>query len=141
MSQVHTVHDAIAAAERILPGREAKTGNDPRWQAIIDVGEFIASDPIPVCDFAMKWARRRGHDLQTAIFCCLTEHLIANHFDLVLPRMREAARENTRVAAHLIGTWKSPFKFGQAKKPANIRRLKRLDDELRRIHPSLADAT
>ena len=141
MSQGKTVHDVIAEAERILPGREAKSANCPRWQVIIAVGEFIESDPIPVCDFALKWARRRGRDLRSAIYCCLTEHLLEHHFDLVLPRMREAARDDARVAEHLIGTWRSPFKFGQAEKPANIRRLKRLDSELRRIHPTLAGST
>jgi hypothetical protein len=141
MSQGRSVHDAIAEAERILPGCEAKSGECPRWQAIIAVGEFIESDPIPVCDFALKWARRRGRDLQSAIYCCLTEHLLEHHFDLVLPRMREAARDDARIAAHLIGACQSPFKFGQAEKPANIRRLKRLDSELRRIHRALADAT
>lgn len=142
MSRIKNVHRAIATAERILPGREAKPGgHDPRWQAIIAVGEFIESDPIPVCDFAMKWARRRGRDLQGAISCCLIEHLLEHHFDLVLPRMRTAARENARVAAHFIGLWKSPFQFGQAQQPANVRKLKRLDSELRRLHATGEGAT
>ena len=141
MSHGKTVYDAIEEAERVLPGRESESGECPRWEAIIAVGEFIQSDPIAVCDFAMKWAKRRGRDLQTAIYCCLTEHLLEHHFDLVFPRMREAARENARVAAHLIGIWKSPFKFGQAELPANIRRLRRLDAELRRLYPSLVNTT
>jgi hypothetical protein len=133
------VYRAIADAERILPGRESKSRNDPRWQAIIAVGAFIESDPIPVCDFAMKWARRRGNDLQAAIYSCLTEHLLEHHFDLVFPRMRDAARKNARVADHVFGTWRSPFKFGQAKEPTNVRRLKRLDAELCRIYLALAE--
>lgn len=141
MSQRKTVLDAIEAAERLLPGGEAKSGVCPRWQAIIAVGEFIESDPIPVCSFALKWARRRGRDLHAAIYCCLTEHLLEHQFDLVFPRMRDAAREDVRIAEHLFGTWKSPFKFGQAEKPENIRKLRRLDSELRNIHPGLANAT
>jgi hypothetical protein len=127
-----SVHEAIDRAERVLPGREAKPGaKDPRWQAIIAVGKFIETDPIPVCDFAMKWARRRGRDLQWAINCCLIEHLLEHHFDLVFPRMREAARTNARVAEHFLN-WQSPFKFGEATIPKNIRRLRRLANELQR---------
>lgn len=130
------VHRVIAAAERVLPGRETKQGKCPRWQAIIAVGEYIESDPIPVCDFALKWARRRGKDLGAAIHCCLIEHLLEHHFDLVFPRMREAARDNGRVAESLIGLWKSRFRFGQVTEPKNTARLRRLSRELERIHHS-----
>lgn len=128
------VDRAIAVAERVLPGRETKQGKSPRWQVIIAVGDFIQSDPIPVCDFAMKWARRRGRDLKAAIHCCLIEHLLEYHFDLVFPRMREAARENARVADGFIDLWKSPFQCGQASEPKNVARLRRLSNELQRVH-------
>src|SRR5262245_969871 len=92
---------AIARPNAVLPGREAPPGKrDPRWQAIIRVGRFIESHPEPVCDFAMRWARRRGRDLGSAIYCCLIEHLLEHHFDLVFPIMRKAALENRRVAQH-----------------------------------------
>ncbi len=38
------------------------SGVYPIWQAIIAAGEFIETAPIPVCDFARKWARCRGRD-------------------------------------------------------------------------------
>lgn len=45
-----TVQEAIAAADAILPGEAAPEGaRDPRWQAIIVVGEFIedaVADPL-----------------------------------------------------------------------------------------------
>ena len=42
MSPEVAVHRAIARAERVLPGKPAAEGKrDPRWQAIIRVGEFI----------------------------------------------------------------------------------------------------
>ena len=141
MSRARDVHRAIAEAEQILPGRAVKSGVDPRWQAIIAVGEFIESDPVSVCDFALKWARRRGRDLQAAIHCCLIEHLLEDHFDLVMPRMRDAALKNARVAEQFIGVWKSPFVLGQAKRPACVRRLEQLDLELRQAHATLVCAT
>jgi hypothetical protein len=114
----------------ILPGRPAREGDiDPRWQAIIAVGEFIESEPEIVCDFAMRWARRPGADLQRAIACCLLEHLLECHFDLVFPRMCAAALLNARVAEHFTH-WRWPF--GQATRPRNVARLKRFASELRR---------
>ena len=134
MTQPTGVDRAIAAAERVLPGHEMKYGDCPRWKSIIAVGDYIPSDPIPVCDFAMKWARRRGRDLQAALHCCLIEHLLEYHFDLVFPRMRKAARENARIAEGFIDLWQSPFQFGQATDPKNVARLRRLTNELKRIH-------
>lgn len=141
MSQQSKVQRAIARAEGVLPGRETKRGVCPRWQAIIAVGGFIGSDPIPVCDFALKWARRRGRDLGTAIHCCLIEHLLEHHFDLVFPRMRSVARESARVADLFIDLWESPFLFGQATTPENRKRLRRLSSELQRIHSQRRKAT
>jgi hypothetical protein len=44
-----TVQQAIAQAAALLPGSAAPEGEiDPRWQAIIAVGEFIENDPEPV---------------------------------------------------------------------------------------------
>jgi hypothetical protein len=127
------VHRAIAQAETVLPGPASGSSNNTRWEAIIAVGEFIETDPIPVCDFAMKWARRRGRDLQSAIYCCLIEHLLERHFDLVFPRMREAARCDARVAEHFLN-WRTHWLFGQARLPEKVNRLKRLAYELRRLH-------
>lgn len=132
-----SIEGAIALAEAVLPGRPAKPGKlDVRWQAIILVGSFIETQPIEVCDFAMRWARRRGRDLQTAISCCLIEHLLEHHFDLVFPKMREAALENPKVAEHFIEY--SPWPFGQAELPQNVAKLKRLASELQRKHRSRA---
>src|SRR5882672_1271312 len=101
MSPDAALQRAIARAERLLPGRPAPAGKiDPRWQAIIRVGEFIESHPEEVCAFALKWAKVRGVDLQGAISCCLIEHLLEHHFDLLFPIMRREALKNARVAAH-----------------------------------------
>ena len=44
-----SVEDAIVAAEAVLPGRPVSEGEmDPRWQAIIAVGEFTEAQPEPV---------------------------------------------------------------------------------------------
>jgi hypothetical protein len=41
-----TVKEAIAAAEQLLPGIPEPDGTeDPRWQAIIEVGIFAEHEP------------------------------------------------------------------------------------------------
>jgi hypothetical protein len=130
-----SIEGAIAIAESILPGRTASRGEiDVRWQAIILVGEFIESHPEVVCDFAVKWAKRRGRDLKTAINCCLIEHLLEHYFDLVFPKMRQAALANQSVAEHFTPYSPHDWPFGQATLPKNRLRLKRLATELQRAH-------
>ncbi len=68
---------AIRYANSILPGVPAPEGEeDPRWQAIIDVGEFIQSDPEEVWTFLSRWGAHSDPDLRTAIAACLLEHLL-----------------------------------------------------------------
>src|SRR5687767_14749965 len=60
-----TVHDAIAAADSLLPGQPAPEGNiDPRWQAIIEVGEFVETEPEPVWSFIVRWGSSSDEDLR-----------------------------------------------------------------------------
>lgn len=123
-----TVEQAIARAERILPGAPAPTGKrDPRWQAIIRVGKFIESDPEPVWAFALKWGRHANGDLRMAVATCLLEHLLGSHFDLIFPRVETAVKQSRRFAGAFCSCWK----FDQAKEPANARRMDRLQRRLR----------
>src|SRR5207248_3326080 len=84
-----SAHQTIARAERILSDRRRKPpedGLDPRWQAVIKVGEFIETDPEQVWAFATKWGKHPSSDLRAAIATCLVEHLLELHFELVFPR-------------------------------------------------------
>jgi hypothetical protein len=121
------VHEAIARAEAILPGKLAAKGEyDPRWQAVIAVGNFVETDPEPLWSFVERWGRHRSQDLRAAIATCLLEHLLEYHFDLVFPRMKRLARSNRRFA-ELVG-WCA--EFGQSQLPKNAARLHRLVKEL-----------
>ena len=114
------VNQAIRRAERLLPGKPRPDGKrDPRWQAIILVGDFIESDPLPVWEFAAKWGRHPSKDLRMAIATCLLEHLLEYHFDLIFPRIQEAVRQSKRFRA----TLGICAKCGQAEKARNSRRL------------------
>src|SRR4051812_13600743 len=86
------VQEAIEAAECILPGQKAPEGEiDPRWQAIIAVGEFVEVEPEAVWSFVGRWGSSPDEDLRTAIATCLLEHLLEHHFDLFMPRVKQAA--------------------------------------------------
>ncbi len=123
------VQRAIATAERILPGTPAPEGKlDPRWQAIIRVGEFIETQPEAVWQFAHRWGKHPQADLRAAVATCLLEHLLEHHFDLVFPRVHRATLDSPRFAKTFALCWW----FGQAAAPKNAARIKRLESQLRR---------
>lgn len=123
------VQRTIIAAERILPGKPTADGRrDPRWQAIIRVGQFIETQPEAIWQFTLRWGKHAQRDLRMAIATCLLEHLLEHHFELLFPRARRAAFESVRFAETLSSCWS----FGSALQPKNAARLKRLCSELRR---------
>jgi hypothetical protein len=123
-----TVRDAIAKAERILPGTPSPDGQrDPRWQAIIEIEEFIETDPEDIWTFISLWGAHQDNDIRTAVATCLLEHLLEYHFDRYFRRVQEAAMANLFFA----DTFARCSKFGQAQKPANSQRFDRLK---RRCH-------
>jgi hypothetical protein len=129
MSPEVAVQRAIACAERILPGTPAPDDKrDLRWQAIIRVGEFIETQPEAVWQFAHRWGKHAQADLRMAVATCLLEHLLEHHFEMVFPRVRQAALESVRFA----DTFSSCWSFGQSKEPKNAARIKRLQSEVRR---------
>jgi hypothetical protein len=74
-----TVFDAIAEAESLLHLKPVEKGKDPRWQAIIKVGEFIESEPEMIWAFICESRQTNDEDLQQALACCLLEDLIEAH--------------------------------------------------------------
>ena len=97
MPKFSTVSEAIAYAESLLPGVPAPEGEqDERWQAIIEVGEFIQSDPVAVWEFTVKWGKAECEDVRTAVATCLLEHLIEDHFDPYFALAFDLARQDAR---------------------------------------------
>lgn len=128
MSPEDAVQRAIVRAERILPGTPAPKGKrDPRWQAIIRIGEFIETQPEPVWEFAHRWGKHAQSDLRMAVATCLLEHLLEHHFELLFPRVRRAAMKSPRFADAFCSCWR----FGQAKSTTNAARMKRFENQLR----------
>jgi hypothetical protein len=122
------VNEAIAQAEAILPGTAApEDEKDPRWQAIIAVGEFIEDQPEAVWSFVERWGAYPDNDLRAAIGTCLIEHLLEYHFDLTFPKMERVARSDPNFAQVVDRCWV----FGEAGRPDNAARLQQLKAELK----------
>ena len=122
-----SLHSVIARAEHLLPGHAAPDGeNDPRWQAIIDVAEFIPTHPEEVWVFASRWGCSDDADLRDAIATCVLEHLLEHHFEFVFPRLEALARSCPHFALTVHGC----SKFGEAELPENSVRLDRLRKQL-----------
>jgi hypothetical protein len=124
-----TVQEAIENAEKLIPGHAAPDGvKDPRWQAIIEVGMFSEQEPEAIWPFVLKWGSNEDEDVRTAIATCLLEHLLEHHFDLLFPRIENAAKSDAWFAKTTSLCWK----FGEAEEPENAARFDRLRSEIRK---------
>jgi len=109
-----TAANAIAQAEALLPGVPAAEGEiDPRWQAIIAVGNFIEDDPEPVWSFIRRWGAAEDQDLRAAVATCLLEHLLDHHFDRFISRVEEAAHGSALFADTARSCWLGPSEDAQ----------------------------
>jgi len=100
-----TVDQAIRNAERVLPGEAVDEGTDPRWQAIISIGEFSEAEPEAVWGFIRRWAPHSDSDLRDAIATCLLEHLLEHHFESYFPRVEIEARSDPRFGDCFSRCW------------------------------------
>ena len=74
-----SVSAAIEKAKATLNCQPVEEGRDPRWQAIIDVSEYLGSDPESIWTFIEELHDTQDEDLQSALATCLLEHLIEQH--------------------------------------------------------------
>lgn len=96
---------AVAVAESLLPGRPAQDGKrDARWQVIIRLATFIESDPELLWRFCVKWGKHAQDDLRAAVACCLLEHLLEEHRDLI-PAAKMESRKSVRFAKTYAMCW------------------------------------
>ena len=115
--------NTIRRAERILPGKPAPDGeNDPRWQAIIKIEDFVETQPEAVWAFVRRWGKHPDPDLRSAIATLVLEHLLQYHFDFIFPSVENEVRASERFKDTLKRCWK----LGQAKKPRNAAKIDRL---------------
>jgi hypothetical protein len=121
------VQEPLATAEQLLPGVAVPDGEvDLRWQAIIQVGNFVEREPESIWPFVLKWGANPDEDVRAAIATLLLEHLLEFHFDLLFPRIEATARSNEWFAKTTAQCWK----LGQAKQPKNADKFDRLVSDL-----------
>jgi hypothetical protein len=117
------VINAIKRAGKILPGTPAPVGEeDPRWQAIIAIEEFVETQPEAVWPFVQRWGKHPNPDLRAAVATCLLEDLLQHHFDLIFPPVEHEVRISRRFHDML----KMCYKLGKAEKPHNAAKIDRL---------------
>ena len=121
------VIEAIRCAEALLPGEPVADGLDPRWQAIIAVGEYTQSEPAAVWSFIRRWGGQPQEDLRNAIATCLLEHLLEYHFEAYFPQVELAALADR----HFADTFWRCWPLGLSERPANAVRFHLLRHRLR----------
>jgi hypothetical protein len=126
---MNTINQAIKRAERLLPGTPPPEGKqDPRWQAIIAIGDYIENYPNEVWQFVEKWGVHPSQDLRAAIATVLLEHLLEYHFERVFPLVQKASLRSKRFAE----TFRYCFEFGQTLEPENQKRIAALRKMIQR---------
>src|SRR5690606_2088014 len=107
-------------------GQAASSGEDPRWQAVVEVAEFVPSHPEEVWLFAARWGCVDDDDFRDAIATRVLKHLLEHHFESMLPRVEALAKSNRSFAS----TFRGCSKFGQWGLPENAKRFDRLSHQL-----------
>ena len=128
-----TLQETIAAAESVLPGKAAPEGeSDPRWQAIIAVGEFIEEEPEAVWSFILRWGSSPDEDLRAAGSDSACSNIFFNtHFDHFISKVEETAHRDRLFADMAASCWK----FGQSEEPDRAARFDRLIASIRGAPP------
>jgi hypothetical protein len=121
-----SVQEAIRSANAVLPGEPVDTAEDPRWQAIIAIGEFIESEPGEVWTFIRRWGGHVQEDLRDAIATCLLEHLLEHHFAVYFPYVEQAALADPLFGDTLLRCWP----LGEVEHPENAGRFAALRERL-----------
>jgi hypothetical protein len=125
------IDEAIRAAEALLPGERSPDGQeDPRWQAIIRISEFLSTEPEAIWAFVRRWGSYPDDDLSDAIASCLLEHLLEVHFKTYFPQVEQLAHDNAQFARTVVMCWP----FGETDQPGNRDRFDALNRELRESH-------
>lgn len=121
-----SVKQAITEAEKLLPGVPAPDDeSDPRWQAIIEVGEYIETEPDEVWRFILKWGKHPCDDARMAVATCLLEELLGYNFKEYFPKVKEECKRSKL----FIDTFKCCWALGQTDEQENLKAFKALKRE------------
>ena len=121
-----TPKEALKHAEALIHNAPVEHGPDPRWQAIVALGEFVESSPKEVWQFTKRWGSSPDEDLRATIATCLLEHLLEYHFTKYFPRVEALVKTSP-----LFGkAFQVCSEFGQTTLPENAKRFLKLRNQL-----------
>lgn len=127
------VDEAIKAADSLLPGVPVDEGPDPRWQAIVAVGEHLESDPEAVWEFVRRWGGHPQEDLRDAVSTCLLEHLLEFDFATYFAKSETLALADPLFADMVTSCWPSERSLS----PGDAERFARLVGRLRQARVAI----
>jgi len=99
-----SILEAISHAESLLTIQSVATGPDPRWQAIIEVGEHINESPQEVWHFIRRARVDADEDLEVALTTVLLEHLVERHEEF-RRKARDLAETDIQMKRMLESCW------------------------------------
>jgi hypothetical protein len=118
----------MRGANAVLSGGSASVENaEPRWEAILEVGQYVESNPEEVWQFIHAWGGHSQEDIRDAIACVLLEHALEFHFDLIFPQVEAAVESDLLFSDMFCRCWK----FGQSEIPANAVKFDALQRQCR----------
>ena len=101
-----TVEQGIEKAHALLLGIRVDSADDPRWQAICEIGEQIEDHPEEIWRFIVRWGGHELEDLRDAIAVILLERLLEYHFALIFPRVQDFSKRYPLFAKMFCRCWK-----------------------------------
>jgi len=110
-----------------MVGSAPEGEQDPRWQAIIEVSEFIRTDREEVWTFIEKWGCHPDGDLRAAVSTCLLEHFLEYHLEDYIARVEELALRDHNFA----DTVSHSSEFGRTEFRRNSKRFANLKRRIR----------
>ena len=118
------INETIQQADLVLSTRTSDDRNpdasdDPRWLAIIAVGEFIDTHPEDIWQFILRWSTKADDDLRDALATCLLEHLLEWHFSDYFPKVEAWALSDPGAAI----VFRRSSRLGYADLPGNRERF------------------
>ncbi|NLS98305.1 MAG: hypothetical protein GXX96_39750 [Planctomycetaceae bacterium] len=99
-----SIERALSKARATLDHAPVQAGVDPRWQALIDVGEHMDSSPDEIWEFIEDTRRDADEDLEAALTTVLLEHLVEQHAH-IRSKVIALAETDPQIKRMLQGCW------------------------------------
>lgn len=90
--------------------------------ALIQMQDHLESRPFALWRFVERWGNHPHHAIRLYVSIWILEHLIEQHFELLIARLEELCRRDPLYGDMFLYAWIG----GKAKRPANRARLLRL---------------